>query len=75
MDSLHAATPLIYLENYGKYETDNAELWRSLGLGMSFPEWEATGFDPEPLERMHQNLLEVKSSTQEIIDLLTQVVI
>ncbi|MDW3191297.1 MAG: hypothetical protein R8G66_03005 [Cytophagales bacterium] len=75
MDSLHSATPLIYLENYGKYETDNAELWRSLGLGMSFPEWKASGFDPGLLEQMHHNLTEVKSNTQEVIDLLTQVVI
>lgn len=75
MDSLHAATPLIYLENYGKYENDNASLWESMGLGMSFPEWEAMDFSVKPLERMHQNLLNVKANTQEVIDVLTQVVI
>ncbi len=75
MDSLHAATPLIFLEHYGRYEKDNALLWQSLGLGMSFEEWGKTGFDSEPLAQMHQNLLDIKADTQEVIDMLTQVAI
>lgn len=75
MDSLHAATPLIFLENYGKYETDNAQLWQSLGLGMPFTEWEETGFDGGLLHQMHKNILHIRSQTLKIIDRLTRVAI
>lgn len=67
IDSLSAATPLIILEPYGSSEDKNGLLWKELGLGMSFDDWSATGFSSDSLEKMHQNLLNVRSETKNFI--------
>lgn len=57
LDSWAAATPLVMLEPFGDYEAKNAALWRELGFGIPFSEWEKAGFAPELLEPLHQNLV------------------
>lgn len=63
MDSLSSATPLVILEPFGEYERKNGLLWEKFGLGISYSDWEATGFDVKILENLHCNLLNMKSNT------------
>jgi hypothetical protein len=68
IDSLAYATPLIYLAPFGRYEEKNALLWKNYGLGISFEEWGQMNFSEEYLEKVHQNLVEVKNATPNFID-------
>ncbi|WP_430110424.1 hypothetical protein [Paenibacillus sp. B1-33] len=56
IDSLSAATPLIYLEPFGEHERANAELWERLGFGISYERWSQAGFSWELLHELHHNL-------------------
>jgi hypothetical protein len=62
VDSLAGATPLIMLEPFGDYEQKNAELWQALGFGIPYQTWRKSGFAPELLEPLHQNLLRSRSN-------------
>lgn len=68
IDSLSSLTPLVYLEPFGDYERKNSALWEHYGLGISFKEWEASGFSQKLLQEMHNNLASVKSKTQNFIN-------
>jgi len=57
IDSLSSATPVVLLEPYGYAEQSNARIWEHLGYGISYPDWQRTGFDPAVLERLHTNIL------------------
>ncbi len=57
LDSWAAATPLVMLEPFGDYEARNAELWRAMGFGIPFEEWQKTSFSTRALEPLHRNLL------------------
>jgi UDP-N-acetylglucosamine:LPS N-acetylglucosamine transferase len=57
IDSLAAATPVVFLEPYGYAEASNASLWEHLGFGISYVAWKATGYDPAVLERLHANIV------------------
>lgn len=57
IDSLAAATPVVFLEPYGYAEASNASLWEHLGFGISYAAWKATGYDPVVLERLHANIV------------------
>jgi hypothetical protein len=57
IDSLASATPLIMLDPFGPHEESNAQVWQSLGLGLPYESWAASGFSHSPLETLHQNLV------------------
>jgi hypothetical protein len=57
LDSWAAATPLVMLEPFGDYEAKNASLWRAMGFGIAFDEWQKTSFSLGALEPLHRNLL------------------
>ncbi|MDN0201115.1 hypothetical protein [Streptomyces sp. S.PNR 29] len=65
LDSLWAATPLIVLEAWSDSEKLNGELWRKLGFGITFEDWQATGFSPDVLAELHENLLPAARSTSD----------
>jgi hypothetical protein len=57
IDSLASATPVVLLEPYGYAEARNGALWEELGFAVPYASWRDGGFDPDVLERLHQNLL------------------
>jgi hypothetical protein len=61
IDSLNGATPVILLEPYGYAEKRNAEIWQTLGFGISLGEWRASGYDDSILHQLHCNLLAQKN--------------
>jgi hypothetical protein len=67
MDSLSSATPLLFLEPFGDYENKNALLWEYFGLGISLTDWIAADCAEEILLRLHENLLKVRSATENYI--------
>jgi hypothetical protein len=70
MDSLSAATPVVLLEPFGAHEARNAELWQRLGFGISLAGWAACDYSPEPLARLHRNLLAARRRADDYRDLL-----
>lgn len=56
LDSLSTATPLVYLTPYGDTEKQNADLWQSLGIGISLEAWRATAYDEQILLDMRERL-------------------
>ncbi|GFZ32082.1 hypothetical protein CSC2_26080 [Clostridium zeae] len=65
IDSLNACTPIILLDPFGDHEKKNAELWESLGFGISYDKWKEAGFDMEILNKLHINLLKQKALTKD----------
>jgi hypothetical protein len=57
IDSLSSATPVVLLEPYGYAEQSNARIWEHLGFGISYPDWQRTGYDPAVLEILHTNIM------------------
>ncbi|GAA0619021.1 hypothetical protein HPO96_24750 [Kribbella sandramycini] len=57
LDSLWSATPLVLLEPFGAHEQRNADLWISLGYGISFEDWARKDFAIEVLQELHESLL------------------
>ncbi len=70
IDSLSAATPIIFLDAFGKYEEKNAELWTYHGFGISFNEWKKNDFSPEILNKLHLNILTNRKQLTNLIDLI-----
>ncbi len=60
MESFAAATPMVFLEPFGRHETANADYWIRQGFGVSFLDWKTQGFDIEILKRAHCNLLNAR---------------
>lgn len=56
IDSLSAATPLIWLDPYGEYEESNGLLWEELGFGISYQKWVDSGYSLDLLENLHNNI-------------------
>ncbi|GKU26634.1 UDP-glucuronosyltransferase [Clostridium folliculivorans] len=65
IDSLNACTPIILLDPFGDHEKKNAELWKSLGFGISYDKWKEAGFDMEILNKLHRNLLKQKKISKD----------
>jgi hypothetical protein len=57
LDSFSSATPLVFLDPCNAVEEKNGLLWKHLRFGISFSDWEETGFDPAALQRLHDSLL------------------
>ncbi|OAB27085.1 hypothetical protein PMSD_24235 [Paenibacillus macquariensis subsp. defensor] len=67
LDSLAAATPLIYLEPFGEHERSNAQLWESLGLGISYVAWKEQDYAVNILADIHHSLLNAKHTTCDLM--------
>lgn len=63
IDSLASATPVLLLEPYGHAEQRNADLWEHLGYGIRYTRWKELGFDPNVLEKLHENLIRTQRQT------------
>ena len=61
VDSLSAATPLVWLAPYGDYENNNGLLWEYLGFGISYEKWADSGYSLDILERLHVNLRQARA--------------
>lgn len=61
VDSLSAATPLVWLAPYGDYENNNGLLWEYLGFGISYEKWADSGYSFDILERLHVNLKQARA--------------
>jgi hypothetical protein len=72
LDSLASATPLVTLAPFGDYEQRNADLWQSLGLGLPWEDWAATGFSVEPLRACSERLLAARAEAPSFVDLYLQ---
>lgn len=57
IDSMTAATPVLFLTPSGRHEQANAELWIGLGYGAWFEDWRGQGAQRPALEAMHARLL------------------
>ena len=57
LDSFASATPIITLDPFGEAEDKNARLWEYLGFGISYENWEKSGFSMDILEKLHRNLM------------------
>lgn len=67
VDSLSAATPLVWLAPYGDYENNNGLLWEYLGFGVSYEKWVDSGYSCDILERLHVNLKQARASLPKYI--------
>jgi len=70
LDSLWSATPTVLLEPFGAHERRNAQLWESLGFGISFERWQGTGFSLEVLADSHHVLNEARRELSDYSALL-----
>jgi hypothetical protein len=61
VDSLNAATPVLFTEALGDWELANERVWCTLGFGMRLSEWMGKR-DPAMLEAMHERLCEASGS-------------
>jgi hypothetical protein len=69
LDSLAAATPLIFLAPFGEHEAKNAALWIDLGFGIDYEIWREIGFSVDILEWMHRNLAAARGKAPQYVDL------
>lgn len=67
IDSLAAATPVVFLEAYSASEERNASIWRHLGFGISYEDWRSSGFDEDTLRGLHENLLSAQDQGTDYI--------
>lgn len=65
IDSMAAATPVLFLAPSGKHEQANAEAWIALGYGAWFEQWREQGAQREALERMHARLARDRAQVPE----------
>ncbi len=61
LDSLAAATPVIFIEPIAKHEQTNAALWEELGFGISYEKWVESGYSLDVLEEIHNKLIDKRS--------------
>ena len=70
IDSLSSATPIIFLDAFGKYEEKNAELWEYYGFGISFTEWQKNNFSSRILKKINLNILNYRKTLTNLVDLI-----
>lgn len=61
MESLASATPLVFLEPFGKHEASNARFWIKQGYGIRYEDWKAEHFAMDVLEPLHENLVQASN--------------
>lgn len=57
IDSLNSATPVVFLEPFGRAEAKNAALWEYLGFGVSYREWQISDYSELMLAKLHSNII------------------
>jgi UDP-N-acetylglucosamine:LPS N-acetylglucosamine transferase len=67
IDSLASATPIIFLESFGKHEQKNAELWIQHGFGITYDRWRESGFSSRLLRDLHINLMNAANLYQDYV--------
>ncbi|MEV6871937.1 hypothetical protein [Amycolatopsis sp. NPDC051128] len=72
LDSLWAATPLLFLEPLGSAEKRNGDVWRELGFGMPYEQWRDTGFAEQPLADMHAALVRARPHIPDYSEILAK---
>ncbi len=72
IDSLNFATPLVLLPAFSEAETANAEVWIALGFGISLADWQQSRYDPNVLQRLHENLLASRDKPVSYVTSLAQ---
>lgn len=60
LDSISAATPLVLLDSYGPHEQRNADLWLSLGFGITYTKWQKSRYSINILRELHNNLMQAR---------------
>ncbi|WP_138750953.1 UDP-glucuronosyltransferase [Paenibacillus sinopodophylli] len=68
MDALSSATPIILLDAFGKHEQRNAGLWLAYGLGITYEDWQKSGYSTEMLEPIHHKLIQQKKVCKNYTD-------
>lgn len=68
LDSLAAATPVVFIEPIAKHEQTNAALWEELGFGISYEKWAKQRFSLGILEKIHNNIFIKMRNTPDFID-------
>lgn len=71
VDSLNAATPVLFTEALGEWELANERVWCTLGFGMRLAEW-MDKRDPALLEAMHERLCEASGGIASYPDRLIE---
>lgn len=69
LDSLSSATPIIFLDPFGDGEEKNSLLFCKLGLGITIEAWIESGCSIELLEKIHKNILNLRNSIPNCIQL------
>lgn len=62
IDSLAAATPVVFLDAYSEAEQCNAQVWQNLGYGISLAAWRDRGYSFAVLEGLHRNIASRRSA-------------
>ncbi len=65
LDSFAAATPVIFLESFGKYEDENSRLWQELGYGITLGHFIEQGCSMQLLKEMHDRIMYDRSTVIE----------
>jgi hypothetical protein len=68
MESFASATPVILLEPFGDHEQKNADIWLSLGFGISYADWKESNYSSDLLQALHNNLLSKLAETRNYVD-------
>ncbi|MFC4101446.1 hypothetical protein [Paenibacillus xanthanilyticus] len=66
VDSLSAATPIVFLEPFGPHEQKNADLWIRHGFGIAYDDWRRSGFSTAILEELHANLARERNTLHDL---------
>lgn len=72
IDSIATATPLIMLEPFGTHEYKNSIIWGNLGFGITFSEWQKSGYSIDLLEQMHYKLKSARDNSKNYSDFYFQ---
>lgn len=65
LDSFAAATPVIFLESFGKYEDENSRLWQELGYGITLEHFIKQGCRMQLLTEMHDRIMQDRGNVIE----------
>lgn len=73
VESLESATPMIFLEPLAKSESANRDLWIKLGFGLTFEQWQQSGFSLRLLDDCRSRLHFARSQARPYASYLLEV--
>ncbi len=62
LDSFITETPLVILEAFGAHEKSNHKVWETLGFGVTYADWAASGYSEDVLLQLHNNISRYKEN-------------